>query len=516
MLIFFLSQRSRSIKTYPVEPRGRTNSNVSDRPSKLLAAFDEVATCADMAIHPRHSKQIRAHQLEGFNFLVKNLTGDNPGGCILAHAPGSGKTFMLITFIHSFLVRYPNLRPLIVLPKGIIPTWRNELKKWQIEDIPLYDFYSCKADTRSQKLEILKSWEGNKSILLLGYQQFASIVTDDSDNINVRECRDKLLNVPGLLILDEGHTPRNDETNCLNSLAKVQTVRKVVLSGTLFQNHVKEVFNIVNLIRPRFLMSEHARPIVRRILSQVNMAGRRNTTEALFCELVEETLKQEKNSSTKIDVIRCLRKLTENILHYYKGDLLDDLPGLFDFTVMLNLTSRQKGIVKTICRSNSVFKRNSSCALVSVHPSLERKDSQIETILKSLDISEGVKAKFILKLLSLAVSNNEKVLVFGSYLRSLDLLQKLVIKTKGWALNNEVFRITGSTTQNDREWATERFNNSKDAKILFGSVKACGEGISLVGASRLVILDPHANPSVMRQVVGRAFRPGQVSTPEFI
>lgn len=518
----FWSQRSRSIKTYPVEPRGRTDSNVSDRPSKLLSAFDEVAICADMAIHPRHSKHIRAHQREGFNFLVKNLTGDNPGGCILAHAPGSGKTFMLITFIHSFLGRYPNLRPLIVLPKGIIPTWRNEFKNWQIEDIPLYDFYSCKADTRSQQLEILKSWEGNKSILLLGYQQFASIVTDDSDNITVRECRDKLLNVPGLLILDEGHTPRNDETNCLNSLAKVQTVRKVVLSGTLFQNHVKEVFNIVNLIRPRFLMSEHARPIVRRILSQVNLAGRRNTslfTEALFCELVEETLKQEKNSSTKIDVIRGLRKLTENILHYYKGDLLDDLPGLFDFTVMLNLTSRQKGIVKTICRSssNGVFKRNSSCALVSVHPSLEEmKDSQIETILKSLDISEGVKAKFILKLLSLAVSNNEKVLVFGRYLRSLDLLQKLVIETKGWVLNNEVFRITGSTSQNDREWATERFNNSKDAKILFGSVKACGEGISLVGASRLVILDQHANPSVMRQVVGRAFRPGQVSTPEFI
>lgn len=493
---------------------------MSDRPAKFLDVFDEERTGVDIAIHPRHLKHIRPHQLEGFNFLVKNLTGDNPGGCILAHAPGSGKTFMLISFIQSFLGRYPNLRPLIVLPKGIIPTWRKEFKNWQIEDIPLYDFYSCKADSRSQQHEILKLWEGNKSVLLLGYQQFASIVSDDSDNVTVRECRDKLLNIPGLLILDEGHTPRNEETNCLNSLAKVQTVRKVVLSGTLFQNHVKEVFNIVNLIRPRFLMSEWARPIVRRILSQVNMAGRRNTSsfsEALFCELVEETLKQENNSSTKIEVIKGLRKLTENILHCYKGDLLDDLPGLCDFTVMLNLTPRQKRIVKTICRSNSIFKRNSSCALVSVHPSLEEmKDDEIETSLESLDTSEGVKARFILNLLSLAVSHKEKVLVFGRYLRSLKLLEKLVINTKGWALNKEVFRITGSTSQNDREWATERFNNSKDAKILFGSVKACGEGISLVGASRLVILDQHANPSVTRQVVGRAFRPGQVSNLEFV
>jgi DNA repair and recombination RAD54-like protein len=50
---------------------------------------------ADIAIHPRHAQTMRPHQLEGFNFLVKNLIGDKPGGCILAHAPGSGKTFML-------------------------------------------------------------------------------------------------------------------------------------------------------------------------------------------------------------------------------------------------------------------------------------------------------------------------------------------------------------------------------------------------------------------------------------
>jgi DNA repair and recombination protein RAD54 and RAD54-like protein len=509
-----------------VGPRDQTDSNASDRPTKFLDTFDEEITGSDMAVHPIHSKHIRPHQLEGFNFLVKNLTGDKPGGCILAHAPGSGKTFMLISFIQCFLDRYPNLRPLIVLPKGIVSTWRKEFENWKIDNIPLHDFYSRKADSRSEQLEILQSWEGNKSILFLGYQQFASIVSDSSDNFTVRECRDKLLNVPGLLILDEGHTARNDDTNCLNSLAKVETVRKVVLSGTLFQNHVKEVFNIVNLIRPKFLLSDHARPIVRRILSQVNMAGRRNTSlfsEALFCELVEETLKQEERDnsksalSTKIEVIKGLRNLTENILHYYKGDLLDDLPGLCDFTVMLNLTPRQKQRVKTICRlnRNSIFKKNSSCALVSVHPSLgEMDDNTIET--SKLNISEGVKAKFVMNVLSLAVSHKEKVLVFGMYLRSLELLEKLVINKMGWALNKEVFRINGSTSTDERESATERFNNSKDAKILFGSVKACGEGISLVGASRLVILDQHANPSVTRQVVGRAFRPGQVSKLEFV
>ena len=80
--------------------------------------------------------------------MVKNLIGDKPGGCILAHAPGSGKTFMLISFIQSFLARYPSARPLVVLPKGILGTWKKEIQQWQVQDIPLYDFYSVKAGKR--------------------------------------------------------------------------------------------------------------------------------------------------------------------------------------------------------------------------------------------------------------------------------------------------------------------------------------------------------------------------------
>ena len=55
----------------------------------------------------------------------------------------------------------------------------------------------------------------------------------------------------------------------------------------------------------------------------------------------------------------------------------------------------------------------------------------------------------------------------------------------------------------------EHFNGSPDAKIFFRSIKACGEGISLVGASRIIILDARLNPSVTRQAIGRGFRQGQ-------
>ncbi|KAF9676056.1 hypothetical protein SADUNF_Sadunf09G0098800 [Salix dunnii] len=36
-------------------------------------------------------------------------------------------------------------------------------------------------------------------------------------------------------------------------------------------------------------------------------------------------------------------------------------------------------------------------------------------------------------------------------------------------------------------------------QVFFRSIKACGEWISLVGASRIIILDAHLNPSVTRK-----------------
>jgi DNA repair and recombination RAD54-like protein len=50
---------------------------------------------------------------------------------------------------------------------------------------------------------------------------------------------------------------------------------------------------------------------------------------------------------------------------------------------------------------------------------------------------------------------------------------------------------------------------NSDAKVMLASTKACGEGIQLIGASRVVLLDVVWNPSVGRQAIGRAYRIGQ-------
>ena len=127
-----LHQRKQSHRTYAAEPRNYNELEATTSPSGNILQVVPGA----LSIHSQHSEQMKPHQVEGLNFLIKNLADENnPGGCILAHAPGSGKTFMLISFVQSFLARYPAGRPLIILPKGILATWRTEFVLRHIKDM---------------------------------------------------------------------------------------------------------------------------------------------------------------------------------------------------------------------------------------------------------------------------------------------------------------------------------------------------------------------------------------------
>ncbi|KAM0011093.1 putative DNA helicase chromatin remodeling SNF2 family [Helianthus debilis subsp. tardiflorus] len=488
-------QRPKSIRTYYYEGQKNRSGDASLDGVKLPETEFSVL---EFTVHPRHQRQMKPHQVAGFNFLLSNLVSENPGGCILAHAPGSGKTFMLISFIQSFMAKYPDARPLVILPRGILGTWKKEFLKWQVEDLPLLDMYSLKAEGRTQQLEVLKKWANQRSILFLGYQHFSSIVCDNDTKPESVNCQEILLTRPSLLILDEGHTARNKQTNIYIAIDKVQTPRKVVLSGTLYQNNVTEVFNTLNLVRPKFLKMEKSKGIKRRILSMVEFKSHtKKDTENEFYELVKHTLLKDDNFKRKVAIIENLREMTNSVLHYYKGDLLDELPGLVDFSVFLKLTPNQVRAVselKKVAR-NKPFKVSSDGSAIYVHPGLDPRlknsgskerndeiDEKIDELLENVDGTEGVKAKFFINMLRLCESAGEKLLVFGQFLLPLKFLVGLTVKTKGWSVGKQIFMITGDHDNDERELAMDR----------------------------IIILDVHLNPSVTRQAIGRAFRPGQM------
>ena len=73
----------------------------------------------------------------------------------------------------------------------------------------------------------------------------------------------------------------------------------------------------------------------------------------------------------------------------------------------------------------------------------------------------------------------------------------LVVK-KNWIKGSKILRLDGNTHVELGENIIEQFNQASNSKVLFASIRACGEGIFLTGSSRVIILDTPWNPSISR------------------
>ena len=74
----------------------------------------------------------------------------------------------------------------------------------------------------------------------------------------------------------------------------------------------------------------------------------------------------------KHPLYRISKKSTSLFVHYCKGDVLEDLSGLVDFTVMLNVNDKQRGALSKL--QHFVVNRMSRAIMsgaVCIHPSLE-------------------------------------------------------------------------------------------------------------------------------------------------
>lgn len=208
-------------------------------------------------------------------------------------------------------------------------------------------------------------------------------------------------------------------------------------------------------------------------------------------------------------------------VHIHKGSILQkNLPGLRDCVILLTPPPLQKSLIKKIEPNQSIFQYDHKVALLSVHPSLfqncllsEEENSNLDLeMLTRLrrDPNAGVKTRFIMELIRHSKALNEKVIIFSQYIQPLRLIKDQVMEHFNWKEGKQIFEMQGRLEQKLRQSMIQIFNNPlSEAQILLASTKCCSEGINLVGASRIVLLDVVWNPSVERQAISRAYRLGQ-------
>ncbi|PHT92877.1 hypothetical protein T459_00759 [Capsicum annuum] len=98
----------------------------------------------------------------------------------------------------------------------------------------------------------LRSWAKSKSVLGISYDLFRILTREDGEGYT-KESREILLKFPGLLVLEEGHTVRNKQSLVWKSLNKVETQNRILLSETPFQNNIKELYNTLFIVSPKFV-----------------------------------------------------------------------------------------------------------------------------------------------------------------------------------------------------------------------------------------------------------------------
>ena len=120
-------------------------------------------------------------------------------------------------------------------------------------------------------------------------------------------------------------------------------------------------------------------------------------------------------------------------------------------------------------------------------------------------IEPSSKLKACMDIIETAKENNQKVLLFSSFTKSLDLIEAELRKK-----DISYYVLTGSTTKIKRHQLVNAFQNDQTTVFLI-SLKAGGTGLNLTSASTVIHYDPWWNMSAQNQATDRAYRIGQTN-----
>ncbi|XP_034948459.1 LOW QUALITY PROTEIN: transcriptional regulator ATRX homolog [Chelonus insularis] len=240
-----------------------------EKVDKLILDFDEESKEILLDVDKNLVKRLKPHQAKGIKFMwdacfeslerIKNTSGS---GCILAHCMGLGKSFQVVTLAHTLLTHSEKTGVntiLIVAPLSTVLNWINEFKIWLTEvengdDIELYEL--TKARTLFERKCQLDNWQRTGGILIIGYEMFRNLSSIKGKvRKSVQDAISKCIIDPGpdLIVCDEGHLLKNEDSAISKAIRKVRTLRRIVLTGTPLQNNLIEYHCMVQFVKPNLL-----------------------------------------------------------------------------------------------------------------------------------------------------------------------------------------------------------------------------------------------------------------------
>ncbi|XP_058097109.1 protein CHROMATIN REMODELING 25 [Magnolia sinica] len=483
---------------------------------------------AQIVVDPLLVRFLRPHQREGVQFMFECVSGLSSSagiaGCILADDMGLGKTLQSITLLYTLLHQGFDGKPMvkramIVTPTSLVSNWESEINKWvggRVQLISLCE--STRADVVSGVDSFLTPCSPYQ-VLIISYETFRM----HSAKFEKSGCCD-------LLICDEAHRLKNDQTLTNRALAALPCCRRILLSGTPMQNDLEEFFAMVNFTNPGVLGDA---AYFRRYYETPIICGREPTATA-----EERALGLERSAELSA-------KVNQFILRRTNALLSNHLPPKIVEVVCCKLTPLQSELYYHFIHSKNVkraiveeMKRSKILAYITAlkklcnHPKLiydtirsgGSGTSGFEDCIRffppelfsgrsgSWSGGDGIwvemsgKMHVLARLLAhLRQKTDDRIVLVSNYTQTLDLFAQLCRERR-----YPYLRLDGTTSIGKRQKLVNSFNDpSKDEFVFLLSSKAGGCGLNLIGGNRLVLFDPDWNPANDKQAAARVWRDGQ-------
>ena len=433
---------------------------------------------------------LRPYQLEGFAWM--RMLNQNAFGGILADDMGLGKTIQTIALLLNQYQTAPQAEEqkgegqldifdngiqgfnkstlpasLIVMPTSLVHNWANEIAKFAPQ-LKVY-LYTGNNRTKSKEIgKILKHYH----IVLTSY----GIARNDIEYLKNYHFQ--------YVILDESQNIKNPGSKIYQAVKEIKATYKLVLTGTPIENALVDLWAQMNFVNDGLL-------------------GNLNFFKNHFAGPIEK--KQDEKKELKLKEL-----INPFILRRTKDMVAKDLPPVTEQTLVCDMTEDQqkfyereksgirnellKAIEQTGVNKNAILALQALTKLrqIANHPAL---------VDDSYTGSSG-KYEQIFEKLGNAISENHKVLIFSSFVKDLELIEKDLQKQK-----IKYSKLTGSTT--DRQKVINAFTNDESCRVFLISLKAGGVGLNLIEADYVFVLNPWWNPAAEAQAINRAHRIGQ-------
>ncbi len=391
------------------------------------------------------------YQSVGFSWM-KYVT-DQDCGCILGDEMGLGKTLQVITLIAS-RKGVTNNPSLIIMPVSLLENWRREFEKFTT-GIDVYIHHGSKRT--GLYTELLKH-----DVVLISY---TTATTDFS----------MLTMVPwDLVVVDEAQGIKNPDAQRTRSIKALPRRAAVAISGTPFENHILDVWSIMDYVEPGYL-------------------GTKKEFEASYSDDIFGAEKVESS-------------VTPLMLRRRVADVAQDLPDRIDIEVPLDMPDKEaeeyeeyrQAILSEYVGNNASLPLLQKLRMFCTHPEIIR-ESRIDPTFRSL------KYERLCEMLDEISSSKEKCILFTSYTKMFDLIRTDIQQRIGIT----VLQINGETPVKERQEIVDRFSAIEGSALLVLNPKAAGTGLNITAATRVIHYNLEWNPAVEDQASARAYRRDQ-------